>query len=86
MGIKQGCPLNATLFELFMNDLEQHLMDTLGHDAPALSGALISLLLYADDLTIMSTTLAGLQHASWLALHTPMMPCSMVLHVCTRSL
>ena len=36
-------------------------MDTLGHDAPSLSGALIPLLLYADDLTIMSTTAAGLQ-------------------------
>ena len=36
-------------------------MDTLGHDAPSLSGALNPLLLYADDLTIMSTTPAGLQ-------------------------
>ena len=36
-------------------------MDTLGHDAPSLSRGLIPLLLYADDLTIMSTTPAGLQ-------------------------
>ena len=36
-------------------------MDTLGHDTPSLSGVLIPLLLYADDLTIMSTTPAGLQ-------------------------
>ncbi len=61
MGVKQGCPLSATLFGLFVDGLEQHLMDTLGHDAPSLSGALIPLLLYADDLTIMSTTPAGLQ-------------------------
>ena len=33
-------------------------MDTLGH---SLSGLLIPLLLYADDLTIKSTTPAGLQ-------------------------
>ena len=61
MGVKQGCQLSATLFGLFVDGLEQHLMDTLGHDAPSLSGVLIPLLLYADDLTIMSTTAAGLQ-------------------------
>ena len=61
MGVKQGCPLSATLCGLFVDGLEQHLMDTLRHDAPSLSGVLILLLLYADDLTIMSTTLAGLQ-------------------------
>ena len=36
-------------------------MDTVGHDAPSLSGVLIPLLLYADDLIIMSTTTAGVQ-------------------------
>ena len=29
MEVKQGCPLSATLFELFVDGLEQHLMDTL---------------------------------------------------------
>ena len=38
MGVKQGCPLSAILFGLFVDGLEQHLMDTLGHDAPSLSG------------------------------------------------
>jgi len=61
MGVKQGCPLSATLFGLFVDGLEQHLMDTVGHDAPSLSGVLIPLLLYADDLIIMSMTAAGLQ-------------------------
>ena len=61
MGVKQGCPLSATLFGLIVDGLEQHLMDTPGHDAPSLSGVLIPLLLYTDDLTIMSTTPAGLQ-------------------------
>ena len=51
MGVKQGCPLSATLFGLFVDGMEQHLMDTLGHNAPSLSGVLISLILYADDLT-----------------------------------
>ena len=36
-------------------------MDTVSHSAPALSGVLIPLLLYADDLIIISTTAAGLQ-------------------------
>ena len=63
MGVKQGCPLSATLFGLFLDGLEQHLRDTLGHDVPSLSGVIIPppLLQYADDLTIMSTTLGGLQ-------------------------
>ncbi len=61
MGVKQSCPLSATLSGLFVDGLEQHLMDTVGHDAPSVSGVLIPLLLYADDLIIMSTTAAGLQ-------------------------
>ena len=61
MGVKQACPLSATLFGLFVDGLEQHLMDTVGHDAPSSQGFLIPVLLYADDLTIMSTTPAGLQ-------------------------
>ena len=36
-------------------------MDTLGHDAPSLSGVLNPQLLYADDVNIMSATLAGVQ-------------------------
>jgi len=44
-----------------VDGIEQHFMDTVGHDAPSLSGVLIPLLLYADDLIIMSTTAAGLQ-------------------------
>ena len=61
MGVKQGCPLSATLFGLYVDGLEQHLKDTVGHDAPSLSGILIPLLLYADDLILMSTSEAGLQ-------------------------
>ena len=46
MGFKQGCPLSATLFGLFVKGLEEHLMTTPGHDAPSLSGVLILRLLY----------------------------------------
>ena len=61
MGVEHGCPLSASLFGLFVDGLEQHFMDTVGHDAPSLSGVLIPLLLYADDLIVMSMTAEGLQ-------------------------
>ena len=57
----QGCPLSATLFGLFVDGLEQDLMTAPGHDAPSLSGVLILLALYIDDLTILPTTPAAPQ-------------------------
>ena len=42
-------------------DQNQRVSTSIGHDAPSLSGALTPLLLYADDLTFMSTIPAGLQ-------------------------
>ncbi len=64
MGVKLGCPLSATLFGLYVDGLEQHLKNTIGHDSPSLSDVLIPLLLYADDSTIMSTTAIVLQRQS----------------------
>lgn len=61
MGVKQGCPLSRTEFRLYVDELERHLLETADIDVPAVRGVLVPLLLYADDLILMSTTAAGLQ-------------------------
>ena len=61
LGVKQGCPLSPTLFGLYVDGLENHLLQTPGIDAPELIGEMIPLLLYADDLILMSTSKEGLQ-------------------------
>ena len=61
LGVKQGCPLSPTLFGLYVDGLEKHLRETADIDAPHLFDALVPLLLYADDLILISTSAAGLQ-------------------------
>ena len=61
MGVKQGCPLSPTLFGLYVDGLEKHLLETAGIDAPTLMGVMVPLLLYADDLILMSESAEGLQ-------------------------
>ena len=61
MGVKQGCPLSPTLFGLYVDGLEKHLLETADIDAPTLMGVMVPLLLYADDLILMSMSASGLQ-------------------------
>ena len=61
MGVKQGCPLSPTLFGLYVDGLEKHLLNMTDIDAPSLMGVMVPLLLYADDLILMSESAAGLQ-------------------------
>ena len=61
-GVKQGDPLSPLLFGLFIDELEQWLKDHAGMGAGARLGAImVHLLLYADDLALLSHTKEGLQ-------------------------
>ena len=59
-GVKQGCMLSPTLFNIFLSDLPKILNKD--KDAPELNGRSISCLLYADDLVIVSKSQKGLQN------------------------
>jgi hypothetical protein len=61
IGVKQGCPLNSLQFGLFIDGLEKWL-NVLEGDVPPMLGQLaVRLLLYVDDLALMSHIFARLQ-------------------------
>ena len=60
MGVKQGCLLSPTIFGLYVDGLEKHLLDTANIDSRTLREVLVPLLLYADELILMSTKAARL--------------------------
>ncbi len=61
IGVKQGCPLSSLLFGLYFNGLQKHLDELDGDSPPQLVDIVVKLLLYVDDLALMSKTPQGLQ-------------------------
>jgi hypothetical protein len=61
IGVKQGCPLSPLLFGLYLDGVEKHLDALDGDTPPQLANIVVKLLLYADDLALMSETPQGLQ-------------------------
>ena len=62
-GVKQGCPMSPTLFELYVDGLHRYLMSIDIPDVPMLSsGTVLPNLDYADDTALMASSAHGLQH------------------------
>ena len=62
VGIKQGCILSPTLFNIYMHDFPKSLNETADKDVPRLDqDCPVNSLLYADDIILTSTSANGLQ-------------------------
>ncbi len=59
--VKQGCPLSPLLFGLYINALDLRIAALASDDGLDLAGTAVKLLLYANDLVLMSKSLRGRQ-------------------------
>ncbi|MCO5558477.1 hypothetical protein L7F22_012061 [Adiantum nelumboides] len=59
IGVKQGCPMSPTLFGIYIDELSEY-VDTYGDARSSLAGVTIPLLLYADDVVLISDSPEGL--------------------------
>ena len=62
IGLRQGCQLSSYMFSLFVDDLVEF-MEGVEIHAPCIGNVEIRVLLYADDVVILSRSRIGLQRA-----------------------
>ncbi len=62
IGVKQGCVISPTLFNLFLNDMPQIFDEELS-DPVRLHEKVLNCLMYADDIALISTSAQCLQHS-----------------------
>ena len=60
IGVKQGCPLSPTLFGMYVYEVSDY-VDKEGDRGAWLAGTWIPLLLYADDIVLISKSPEGMQ-------------------------
>ena len=63
-GVKQGCPLSPTLFGVYLDDLESHLLSSpllYQSHLPVIAHQVVPPLMYADDVALLATSAQGLQ-------------------------
>ena len=53
IGVKQGCPLSLTLFGIYIDEITDFI-DHKGSNGVFLGGTQLNLLLYADDIVLLS--------------------------------
>ncbi|KAJ9516096.1 hypothetical protein QJQ45_024524, partial [Haematococcus lacustris] len=58
-GVKQGCPISPLLFALYVHDISKEFLGLV--DAVRVQGTPVTHFMYADDLTLVSTSPHGLQ-------------------------
>lgn len=63
MGVKQGCPLSPTLFGLYIDRLEEFLLEfgKENDEYPTLGHMVLTLLIYADDVVLFAHAISSLQ-------------------------
>ena len=59
-GVKQGCTISPTLFNLYLNDLPREL-GTIGTDPVEINRKQMNCLMYADDIVLISKSRNGMQ-------------------------